>query len=182
MAKSRLVFLFISVVGISPCFAEVIPPLNTKQTELIVVADFGGQSTENYFQAISPPDNEDKVSSPSNVLTLSTPSLVSLLPVSTPELTPGYQPSRTLNLSGMPPLFLIGDDDFSRRWLTEKKEQLIELNAVGYVVNVDTETAWDTLNELAQGLTLLPISGSDLALRLGLNHYPVLIRDKGLEQ
>ncbi|WP_099074361.1 integrating conjugative element protein [Proteus alimentorum] len=182
MAKSRLVFLFISVVGISPCFAEVIPPLNTKQTELIVVADFGGQSTENYFQAISPPDNEDKVSSPSNVLTLSTPSLVSLLPVSTPELTPGYQPSRTLNLSGMPPLFLIGDDDFSRRWLTEKKEQLIELNAVGYVVNVDTETAWDTLNELAQGLTLLPVSGSDLALRLGLTHYPVLIRDKGLEQ
>ncbi|SPY36896.1 integrating conjugative element protein [Proteus mirabilis] len=181
MAKSRLIFLFISV-GISSCFAEVIPSLNTKQAELIVVADLGGQSTENYFQAISSPDNEYKVSSPSDVLTLSTPSLVSLLPVRTPELTPGYQPNRTLNLSGMSPLFLIGDDNFSRRWLAEKKEQLIELNAVGYVVNVDTETAWDELNELAQGLTLLPVSGSDLALRLGFTHYPVLITDKGLEQ
>lgn len=181
MAKSRLVFLFISV-GISPSFAEVIPSLNTKQAELIVVANLGGQSTENYFQAISSPDNEYKVLSPSDVLTLSTPSLVSFLPVRTPELTPGYQANQTLNLNGMSPLFLLGDDDFSRRWLTEKKEQLIELNAVGYVVNIDTETAWDELNELAQGLTLLPVSGSDLALRLGLTHYPVLISDKGLEQ
>ncbi|MDO1732309.1 DUF2859 domain-containing protein, partial [Escherichia coli] len=31
-------------------------------------------------------------------------------------------------------------------------------------------------------LTLLPVSGSDLALRLGLTHYPVLISAKGLEQ
>ncbi|MGT1662826.1 PFL_4695 family integrating conjugative element protein, partial [Salmonella enterica subsp. enterica serovar Typhimurium] len=56
------------------------------------------------------------------------------------------------------------------------------LNAVGYVVNVASKAAWDDLQHQANGLELLPVSGSDLAVRLGISHYPVLISEKGLEQ
>ena len=32
------------------------------------------------------------------------------------------------------------------------------------------------------GLTILPVSGEDIGQRLGLRHYPVLIRSNRLEQ
>lgn len=56
------------------------------------------------------------------------------------------------------------------------------LNAVGLVVNVVNEEALSNLKKHAPELELLPVSGSDLARRLGLSHYPVLLTDKGLEQ
>ena len=40
----------------------------------------------------------------------------------------------------------------------------------------------DLLRRLAPGLTLSPASGDDLAQRLGLRHYPVLITSTGVEQ
>lgn len=85
-------------------------------------------------------------------------------------------------MPGMRSIFLIGDDELSRRWLALRRDQLIQLNAVGYVVNVASKAAWDDLQHQANGLELLPVSGSDLAVRLRISHYPVLISEKGLEQ
>ena len=47
---------------------------------------------------------------------------------------------------------------------------------------VDGEAALTALRRLAPGLTLSPASGDDLAQRLGLRHYPVLITSTGIEQ
>ncbi|EFH3744916.1 conjugal transfer protein [Escherichia coli] len=149
------------------------------QAELTVVADLGGQSTAEYFVGIN---NQGEESSVPHVLTLSTPDKASVLPVSTPELSPGALDARALPMPGMRSIFLIGDDDLSRRWLALRRDQLIQLNAVGYVVNVASKAAWDDLQHQANGLELLPVSGSDLAVRLGISHYPVLISEKGLEQ
>ncbi|HGK3860779.1 TPA: integrating conjugative element protein [Klebsiella pneumoniae] len=149
------------------------------QAELTVVADLGGQSTAEYFAGIN---NQEEAPSTSRVLTLSTPDKASVLPIRTPELSPGPLEARSLSMPGMRSIFLIGDDDLSRRWLSLRRDRLIQLNAVGYVVNVASKAAWDDLQHQANGLELLPVSGSDLAVRLGISHYLVLISEKGLEQ
>lgn len=79
-------------------------------------------------------------------------------------------------------LFLIGDDERSRAWLRQRQTALRELGAVGLVVNVKSMAALTALRRLAPGLTLSPVSGDDLAQRLGLRHYPVLITATGVEQ
>ncbi len=149
------------------------------QADLTVVADLGGQSTAEYFAGIN---NQGEEPPTSQVLTLSTPDKASVLPIRTPELSPGPLEVRSLSMPGMRSIFLIGDDDLSRRWLALRRDQLIQLNAVGYVVNITSGAAWNDLQAQAAGLELLPVSGSDLAVRLGISHYPVLISEKGLEQ
>ena len=52
---------------------------------------------------------------------------------------------------------------------------------MGLVVNVATPEALVTLRRLAPGLMLSPIAGDDLAQRLGIRHYPVLITATGIE-
>ncbi|EEY4088471.1 integrating conjugative element protein [Escherichia coli] len=149
------------------------------QAELTVVADLGGQSTAEYFAGIN---NQEEALSTSQVLTLSTPDKASVLPIRTPELSPGPLEARSLSMPGMRSIFLIGDDDLSRHWLALRRDRLVQLNAVGYVVNIVSKASWDDLQHQANGLELLPVSGSDLAVRLGISHYPVLISEKGLEQ
>ena len=170
--------MMMRLVGRFPLVLALLIP-GMSLAELTVVADLGGQSTAEYFAGIN---NQGEESSGSQVLTLSTPDKASVLPIRTPELSPGGVEARSLSMPGMRSIFLIGDDDLSRRWLALRRDQLIQLNAVGYVVNVASKAAWDDLQHQANGLKLLPVSGSDLAVRLGISHYPVLISEKGLEQ
>jgi integrating conjugative element protein (TIGR03765 family) len=72
-------------------------------------------------------------------------------------------------------MFLIGDDEYSHHWLRQQRRRLKEERAIGLVVNVDTAAALAELRRLAPDLSLIPTSGDDLAQRLGLHHYPVLL-------
>lgn len=63
------------------------------QADLTVVADLGGQSTAEYFAGIN---NQGEESPSSQVLTLSTPDKASVLPIRTPELSPGLLEARSL--------------------------------------------------------------------------------------
>lgn len=105
-----------------------------------------------------------------------------LLPVVTHNLHPGQQPRLPLNLPGMTPLFLIGDDPQSTEWLRQHRDVLKTLHATGLVVNVTTLARLDALRSIAPALTLLPVSADDMAKHLPITAYPVLITDKGLEQ
>jgi len=104
-----------------------------------------------------------------------------MLPVRSARLSPGEEPRRVIRAPGLSPLFLVGDDDRSRTWLRQRHQTLRELRAVGLVVNVTTPDALSALRRLAPGLMLSPASGDDLAQRLGLRHYPVLITATGIE-
>lgn len=160
-------------------------PAPSLATELIVVADLGGESTAAYFASISSQHPQSEPVTPEEgIPSLPTAPLkvTVMLPVSTPELTPGNVDAKTLHLPGMTPIFLIGDDELSRKWLQLRLSSLVQLNALGLVVNVSSESGLDALSKLAGGLKLLPVSGSDLAKRLGLSHYPVLLTEKGIEQ
>ncbi|WP_034947654.1 integrating conjugative element protein [Erwinia oleae] len=151
----------------------------TARAELTVVADLGGQLTAKYFEGI----NNQGAAIDSQPESSPVPADVALgLPISTLEMTPGSVAARTLKLPGMRPLFLVGDDELSRRWLSLRRDTLIQLNATGLVINVASMGALRDLQHHAAGLELIPASGSDLAKRLGLSHYPVLLTEKGLEQ
>lgn len=104
------------------------------------------------------------------------------LPVTSKHLSPGKVTPRTLDAPGLTPLFLIGDDPQSKTWLQQNLPELQALNAIGLVVQAATPQAIKTLRELAPGLTLSPASADDLAQRLGLHHYPVLITSTGIDQ
>ncbi|WP_457183562.1 integrating conjugative element protein [Pantoea agglomerans] len=148
----------------------------SSHAELNVLADLGGQSTQAIFDAVNRQDSPAPVSAPP------AQGEAAMLPVTTPEMSPGAVNPRDLQLPGIGALFIIGDDDVSRSWLRHNAQRLSARGAVGLVVNVDSQDALDGLRGLAPGMTLAPASGSDLARRLQLTHYPVLITDGGLTQ
>lgn len=104
------------------------------------------------------------------------------LPLRSPGLTPGPVPTRSHDRPFTRPLFLIGSDARSRQWLQTHRDRLKAIGAVGMLVQADTPDDLRTIARLADGLSILPASGSDLAKALGISHYPVLISAHGIEQ
>lgn len=140
---------------------------------LIVVGHEGGVSTRPYFEPFkrtAPPRTATVTPFPADAYEAE----AAMLPVRSQRLTPGEASTRALQAPGLSTLFLIGDDEYSRHWLRQQR-RLKEQRAIGLVVNVDTATALAELRRLAPDLTLIPTSGDDLAQRLGLHHYPVLL-------
>lgn len=148
----------------------------TTHAALTVVADLGGESTVPFFEVIAPEPEGGQTLSP--VIPLET----ALFPVVSHRLHPGVVSSRPLSLPGMTPLFILGDDPLSARWLAERKSRLKSLNATGLVVNVASREQFDALQRQAGDLMMLPVSGDDLAQRLQLDAYPVLITSAELSQ
>jgi integrating conjugative element protein (TIGR03765 family) len=163
----------------------MLPALAMPDT-LIIVRDLGGASAEPYYQAlhlkIVPSQGTQRRAPQSAAASTSPFSEANVLPVRSRVLTPGNVANRTFKQPAMKALFLIGDDARSRAWLREHIERLQTLHAVGFVVNVETGKGLSELRRLAPHLTLTPASGDDLARRLKLRHYPVLITAEGVEQ
>jgi integrating conjugative element protein (TIGR03765 family) len=105
-----------------------------------------------------------------------------VLPVRSARLTPGEVPRRALDLPGMAPLFLIGADAASLAWLAQHAPALKRLGANGLAVEIADAKALQRIQAAAPGLSIWPVSGDDIAERLELEHYPVLITPTGLEQ
>lgn len=105
-----------------------------------------------------------------------------VLPVHSARLTPGAVPRRALNLPGITPLFLIGQDATSLAWLSQHAQALQDLGASGLAVEVADAQGLRRIQAAAPRLNIWPVSGDDIAERLELEHYPVLITPTGLEQ
>lgn len=153
---------------------------------LNVVADHGGVSAHPYFVAINGAGVEEQEGySPQLGGRPSTQrhGEQDMLPLESERLTPGRVAARSLELpGGFTPVFLIGDDELSRQWLEQRGDILREMNAVGLVVQVQDAASLQALRDEAPGLELRPVSGDGLAERLDLQHYPVLISQRGIEQ
>lgn len=155
----------------------------TGSAPLIVVEDRGGASALPYYQALNPQNAPGQPPAPLPAPRVGGPAAAeaAMLPVRSARLSPGEEPRRVIRAPGLMPLFLVGDDERSRAWLRQRRAALQELRAAGLVVNVATPEALATLRRLAPGLVLSPASGDDLAQRLGIRHYPVLITATGIE-
>lgn len=170
-----------SIVGASLCGCGV---AQAGQAPLIVVEDHGGASALPYYQALDLPPRQDHPLSPPISVPLPPGTAFSeadMLPVRSERLSPGDEPRRVIQAPGLTPIFLLGDDERSRNWLLQRKTMLEQIGAIGLVVNVGSAQGLAALRQLAPDLTLSPVSGDDLAQRLGLRHYPVLITASGIE-
>lgn len=105
-----------------------------------------------------------------------------ILPVNSSQLTPGQITPRPLNMPGLQPFFLVGDDSKSLVWLRQRAIGLREIGAAGLAVEVANTAALSRIRAAAPGLTILPVNGNDIAIRLQIEHYPVLITATSLEQ
>ena len=172
--------VLIAAIGLLPTttvFAQ------TASAPLIVVEDRGGDSALPYYQSLNPQPDQATPPAPMPAPRAgnAADAEAAMLPVRSTQLSPGEVQRRVIRAPGLA-LFLIGDDERSRAWLLQRQATLRELQAVGLVVNVESMAALTALRRLAPGLTLSPASGDDLAQRLGLRHYPVLITSTGVEQ
>lgn len=154
------------------CLSLAVPSL--AHAELNILADLGGKDTAAFFDGINRQDNNGTNHIESRVWQGQSGE-GAMLPVVTPELTVGIETPRTLNLPGIGALFLVGDDPASRSWLQLNAAKLSHMQAVGLMVNVTDMAALQTLRSLVPGVQMAPASGSELARRLRLQHYPVLI-------
>ena len=151
---------------------------------LIVVEDRGSVSALPYYEAL---DLQPRTGQTPPRIDVPRPpvgpvSEAAMLPVRSAHLSPGNVQRRVIQAPGLAPFFLIGDDERSHAWLRQRAPALRELGAFGLVVNVESADALAALRRMAGGLTLSPVSGDDLAERLGLRHYPALVTATGIEQ
>ncbi|HBX55760.1 integrating conjugative element protein [Pseudomonas sp. UBA2684] len=159
-------------------------PVLAQADALIVVEDRGGASALPYYEALNLQPRAE-VSAPRLEMPRPPAGVVneaSMLPVRSTRLSPGVVARRVIEAPGLPPFFLVGDDQRSRAWLQQRAPRLRELGAVGLIVNVSSAESLARLRALVPELPLSPVAGDDLAERLGLRHYPVLITATGLEQ
>lgn len=147
-------------------------------TPLTVVEDKGGVSAASYYQRISPEPDTPSPSPPP----FAPVEMAQGLPLRSVRLTPGPVQGRAIRVPGLSAFFLVGDDALSLRWLQQRGDQLRQLQAVGLVISVESQARLEALRRAAPGLQLVPAAGDDLAERLGLEHYPVLVTSSALEQ
>lgn len=101
----------------------------------------------------------------------------------TPEMTVGRVNARKVNLPYLPnPLFLIGTDKTSQAWLNKHANALKKAGAKGLIINSDSPNALKRTIQAGQGVQLSPASGTELAKRFKLRHYPVLITRQQIAQ
>lgn len=105
-----------------------------------------------------------------------------ILPVRSSHLSPGQIRSRPLNMPNLQPFFLVGEDSASLAWLRQRATELREMGAAGLAVEVTETEALARIRAAAPGITILPVNGNDIATRLRIEHYPVLITATSLEQ
>lgn len=150
---------------------------------LTVAGDQPSDFTRPHFQASRPPINNKTQPDRAMHADLSTfADEAWILPIRSAHLSPGQVTPRALNMPGLRPLFLVGDDPQSLTWLRQRTAKLQEMGAAGLAVEVADTEALAQIRAAAPGITILPVNGNDIATRLQIEHYPVLITATSLEQ
>lgn len=106
--------------------------------------------------------------------------LTQMLPVITPELSPGKVTNKRISQQVNKPFFIVGDDPLSHQWLKLRLNHLRSIKAVGIVVNVKTDAGFYRMK--SYGLPMYPVRGGDFASTFELTHYPVLIAEGEVKQ
>lgn len=80
------------------------------------------------------------------------------------------------------PMFVLAADELSLRWLAFNHDKLVQLGAVGIVVQAGSPVAFKALQRMAQPLRLAPETGTWLSQQLatvGAGVYPILVHSTG---
>lgn len=141
--------------------------------ELIVIFNNGlGKPLSDFLGPLeSAEDDNDPVADKNEQLGAANVQL--LLPIRSAGLTPGKVAARAHNAPFARGFFLIGSDTWSKRWLRQHRSALREMGAIGMLVEATTIEDLHEIARLADGLSITPASGSDIAKAIGIDHYPV---------
>ncbi|WP_460103511.1 integrating conjugative element protein [Pseudomonas sp. H1_D04] len=153
------------------------------QPELTIAGDQPSDYTRPHFQAARPSISNGP--QPDRAMHADLSAFADeawILPIRSSHLSPGQITSRTLDMPGLRPFFLVGDDPQSLAWLRQRATELQEMGAAGLAVEVADTEALVRIRAAAPGITILPVNGNDIATRLQVEHYPVLITATSLEQ
>jgi len=161
--------------------AVVLVPL-VAQAELTVIYDSGNtQPLAPFLEVIEDIEPSQQQPAPTNNQ-LGAADINMLLPIKSPGLSPGQVQPQAVKRPFTRPFFLIGSDALSRQWLSQYRDRLVEIGAVGMLVQAETTADLEAIAKIGQGLQIMPASGSDIARALGIKHYPVLVSKEGIEQ
>jgi len=73
---------------------------------------------------------------------------------------------------------VIGDDNYSKRWIQNKRMALNASNALCMVVNVDSKQRFNAIEARTPSVEFQALNGDTIARALNIKHYPFLL-DKG---
>ncbi|MHB0818475.1 PFL_4695 family integrating conjugative element protein [Stutzerimonas stutzeri] len=148
---------------------------------MTVVADHGGMPTKVFFKGMNSQQSGAAHRAPMRPSS-GTVGLDQMLPIQS-QLTPGRVAHQPVRLDSLPaPLFIVGDDSRSLAWLQQNVDVLVQIQAIGWAVNIRDKAALDRIRSAVPGLGVQPMHVDDFAARLGLKHYPALITRHAVEQ
>ena len=143
------------------------------QSELTVARDQPSDFTRPHFQVARSPINNKTQPDRAMLADLSTfADEAWILPVRSSHLSPGKITSRALNMPGLRPFFLVGDDPQSLAWLRQRATELQEMGAAGLAVEVTDTEALARIRAAAPDITILPVNGNDIATTCRLSTTP----------
>ena len=97
-------------------------------------------------------------------------------PVRSANLHPGDEEGVQYHVPGLErPLFLVGDEPTSRRWLRRHRKKLHAMNALGLLIAVESRARFRQLQAIAPELHLVPVSADALAEQFFISSYPSLL-------
>lgn len=104
------------------------------------------------------------------------------LPLVSHRLLPGQLEVKRLS-QVTTPFFVMGMDEQSITWLLDAATALVQMNAVGFVVQADNRSDWLELEAFARGsgIQLSLLNGDGLAAMYGITTYPSVITGAGEE-
>lgn len=80
------------------------------------------------------------------------------------------------------PIFVLGSDLMSFRWLQQHRQTLTDMGAAGLVIEASTEAAFKDLQAFAGGLSISPVRGPWLEQKLlsaRIASYPLVVMPDG---
>ncbi len=151
--------------------------------DLIVVQDLGGTPLSQYVDMSLLP-NQQTLEAAAQSLNLQNEEIDMnslLLPQPQKEFSPGVVTKHKVEIKIPMPIFLIGGDAQSIKWLSANAAYLKSIDAFGYIVNV-TSVNFIKSMEKQTGLELAPANFAGLSTFIGTAHYPFLIENGWITQ
>lgn len=185
MAKHITVLAFALLCASHALANDSAGQTSTKKTLITnteIVVDQGGQSIKRYL-----PNNHDTESRLKQNFDKrrSTRLTKSHFPVVSEMLSVGKiendEAAQVKYQVAMRPIFIVGYDPVSIKWLEDNKDMLITKDAIGLVVNVGNQSEMNELHQVLEGKVLMqPIPGDNFAKELQIRHYPFYMDNQGV--
>lgn len=143
-----------------------------------VIADFGGRET-----GIKSPQEQLREAAQHTRMPIANtkPTMAGRFPVVS-SLRVGVLDNHPHTQPVTRPFFIVGFDKQSAQWLAANHAHLKEINALGFVTNVNSPAQLEKLRRYAGDLTLNAIPVDDIADRFQLTRYPVLVTQENIIQ